>query len=488
MNRLYPIFLKVNGRRVLVVGGGNVAEQKLRSLLDCGADVTVISPSFTPWMEAHSVSSGVSLKRRKYTDGDAAGYTVVIAATDDPAVQKQVYSEASALNVPVNVADEPDLCTFYLGSVFSKGDLKVAVSTNGLSPTAGKIIRDRIADEFGTGYPETIEKIGRLRPGIREMFPDYESRKRAQEQYVKSKLHRTGRMIKRGSDGRERKIGARNLSMKSLKDNRGVTGKVFLVGAGPGDPDLITVKGLRMLRSAEVVLYDALVSQELLREVISAAELIYVGKRARTHCMKQEEINGILIRKAREGKIVVRLKCGDPFVFGRGGEEVEALQRAGIEAEVVPGITAGTGIPTSKGIPLTHRKEASSVLFVTGHEDPLKARECVDWASAARADTIVIYMGTKNLGPISEKLISNGVPWLRPAAVIFGGTTDEEKLVMGTVGDISEKAGRIETDLPGIVVIGETVMSLSANSVRCKSSSPNIPGQERNNFLEQLFM
>lgn len=488
MNRLYPVFLKVNGRRVLVVGGGDVAEQKIRSLLDCGADVTVISPSFTPWMEACSVSSGVFLKRRKYSAGDVAGYTIVIAATDDPTVQRQVYSEASSLDIPVNVADEPELCTFYLGSVFTKGDLKVAVSTNGLSPTAGKIIRDRIAGEFGTGYPETIEKIGRLRSSIKETFPDYESRKRVHERYVNGEFHGIAGMKKPASDGRARKIYSRNLEIEKLKEETGILGKVFLVGAGPGDPELITVKGLRLLRSAEVVLYDALVGEELLSEVSSTTELIFVGKRAGARCTKQEEINSILVWKAREGKRVVRLKCGDPFVFGRGGEEVDALRDAGIEVEVVPGITAGTGVPTSIGIPLTHRKEASAVLFVTGHEDPLKEREYVDWASAARADTVVIYMGTKNLGNISAKLISHGVPELRPAAVIFGGTTDEEKVIVGTVSDISEKAGEIETDLPGLVVIGETVRSLSCNSFRRRSSSPEISGQERNCFVEQLFV
>ncbi len=488
MNRLYPVFLKVDGRRALVVGGGNVAEQKIRTLLDCGAEVTVISPALTPWIEECSVSSKVVLVRRKYAAGDVAGYAIALAATDDPAVQTQVYSEASALNVPVNVADKPELCTFYLGSVFAKGDLKVAVSTNGLSPTAGKMIRNRIANEFATGYPEAIEKIGRLRSGIKETFPDYESRKRMHEQYFNGELQRIGAVTKTGSDERGRKIESGISPTESLKDETGVAGKVFLVGAGPGDPDLITVKGLRILRSAEVVLYDALVCEALLRGESLTAELIYVGKRSGTRCMKQEEINGILIRKAREGRTVVRLKCGDPFVFGRGREEVDALQRAGIEAEVVPGITAGTGVPTSIGIPLTHRKEASTVLFVTGHEDPLKERERVDWASAARADTLVIYMGTKNLGNVSGKLISNGVPRLRPAAVIFGGTTDDEKVITGTVGDISEKAGEIGTDLPGLVVIGETVRSLEGSASRRKSRPPKNSGQERNHFVEQLFV
>ena len=488
MNRLYPMFMKICGQPVLVVGGGNVGEQKIRSLLECSARVTVISPTVTPWIEARSISSEVLLERREYAAGDAAGYVLVIAATNDLAAQKQIYSDATSLNIPVNVADEPELCTFYLGSVFQKGNLKVAVSTNGLSPTMGKIIRDRIAREFGIKYPELIDSAGRLRSGIREAFPDYETRKMVQEQYVASELQRIEKYDETGDEHQEVKVGNRIPENEEFKIEARVSGKVFLVGAGPGDPELISVKGLRILRSADVVLYDALVCDALLSEASHDAEVLYVGKRAGYSCMKQEEINGILIRKAREGKRVVRLKCGDPFVFGRGGEESDVLQRAGIEVEIVPGITAGTGVPASIGIPLTHRKNASSVLFVTGHEAPLKGQERVDWASAAHADTIVIYMGTRNLHHISEQLTSHGVPDFKPAAVIFGGTTDNEKVVTGTLGNISDRASEIETDLPGLIVIGETVKFLSTGIVRHTSTPQGISAQERISYVEQLFV
>ena len=480
MNSLYPAFLKLTDKRALVVGGGNVAEEKIKSLLGCGADVVVIAPQVTPLIAGFSSKREILLIRREYRYGDMDGCSIVIGATDDPVVQEEIYAEACERRMPVNVVDKPELCSFYLGSVFREGELKVAVSTNGKSPTVGKIIRDKIAAEFSGNYPSVIERMGRIRDDVRRSFSDYESRKKILEQYVKDEL----RMVEGETAGKKQNFMTIDQAETEGQAEGESEGKVFLVGAGPGDPELITLKGLRILRSAGVVLYDALVSAEVLAEAPVDSEKIYVGKRAGAHCMKQEEINRLLVEKASQGKRIVRLKGGDPFIFGRGGEEVEALREAGIEAEVVPGITAGIGVPTMLGLPLTHRREASSVLFLTGHEDPSKHAGHADWESASRVDTVVIYMGTRNLVPTVERLLANGVPSSRPVAVIFGGTTRHEKVFVGTLDDICERAAEMPSGLPGLIVVGETVRSLAGNASTFSPERVSVFGEERVSYAE----
>ncbi|MGO9482514.1 MAG: siroheme synthase CysG [Candidatus Kryptoniota bacterium] len=475
MNRLYPIFLKIENRPVLIIGGGKAAEQKIKGLLEANAEVSVIAPEITSWLEELASEKKIHLERRQYKHGDVDGFILVVGATNDRDVQEKMFDEAQAKGTPVNIVDVPELCTFYLSSVFQEGDLKVAVSTNGKSPTLGKIIRDKIMDEFSKGYPELLQRLGEIRPDVRSTFPDFENRKRLHEQIVRSELKR----LKIGA--RMPDSGVRN-PVPSFREPSQV-GKVFLVGAGPGDPELITVKGLRILRSAEVVLYDALVNEELLEEVPESAENIFVGKRARIesatplqqNCVRQEKINELLIAKAQERKRVVRLKGGDPFIFGRGAEELEALHDAGIEVEVVPGITAGIGVPTSLGIPLTHRKESSSVMFVTGHKDSAKDEESLDWENLSRADTVVIYMGVKRLSSIIDGALRNGVPSSRPVAVIFGGTSAEEKVITGKLGNIEDVIKDIATDLPGLIVIGDVVGFFGGH--KCPRSVDNNPDE-----------
>jgi len=439
MNTLYPIFLKLENQPVLIVGGGTVAEQKLNSLLGTGAGISVISPEVTESMATLLERHGFPLLRRKYQTGDAEGFSLVIGATNDRAAQEEIYRDARSKSIPVNIVDVPDLCTFYLSSVFHKGDLKIAVSTNGKSPTLGKFIRDKIRDEFAEGYSELLDTLGDIRPHVHASFPDYEKRKDVLKQIVRTELTRV----------RDRRI---------LPEPSGTkAGRVFLIGAGPGDPELITVKGLRILSSADVLIHDSLVSDQLVERAPRKAEKIYVGKRAGLHCMNQRDINDLLIRKARQGGTVVRLKGGDPFVFGRGAEEVEALRKAGILVEIVPGITAGTGVPASIGIPLTNRKMSSSVVFATGHEDPEKGGERIDWKNLSSADTIVVYMGIRRIGSLVGQWLSNGLPPSKPVAVILAGTLPEEIIITGTLETIVGLVNEHNGDLPGLIVVGETV-------------------------------
>jgi uroporphyrin-III C-methyltransferase / precorrin-2 dehydrogenase / sirohydrochlorin ferrochelatase len=441
MNSLLPVFLNLRRRPVLVVGGGSVALQKIRVLLDAGADVTVIAPAISANIESLAVAGKVAVHRRDFRAGDVEHFSAVIGATDDPAVQRRIADDARSVNIPVNIVDTPELCTFYFSSVFQKGDLTIAVSTNGKSPTLGKIIRDAIAEEYSEGYPEILESVGDLRADVIRTIPDVESRKKLFEQMVRSELER------------------RSLSpgVKHVRDGSAARGKVYLVGAGPGDPDLITVRGLRILRDADVVLHDALVSSELLSHVPASAETVDVGKRGGVPSARQQEINELMIRGARAGKSVVRLKAGDPFVFGRGGEELEALRDAGIEPEIVPGITAGTGVPSSLGIPLTHRTMSSSVVFLTGHEDPAKSGERIDWEHIASIDTIVVYMGVRNLPAIVSRLLRHGVSPRKPVAVVFDGTLPAQTVITGTLEEIEKQAGDNPTDGPGLIIIGDVV-------------------------------
>ena len=453
MNALYPIFLKLEHKPVLVVGGGKISEQKVRGLLDVNAHVTVISPSLTGYLHSLSVEGKIIVHRREYQKGDAEGFVLVFAATNNSDVHKEIYHDAASRNIPVNVVDVPDLCNFYLASIFQNGDLKVAVSTNGKSPTLGKIIRDRIAAEFGKGYPELLDTLGEIRPYVHSAFGESEKRKEVFEKIVADELkkHTVENVILSV---------AKNSEYEKNKFNSQRSGKVILVGAGPGDPDLISVKGLRAIQSADVIAYDALISPDLLSSAKQNCEKIFVGKRSKSHCVLQEQINAILIAKAKEGTVVVRLKGGDPFVFGRGGEELLALREEGIETVIIPGITSGIGIASSLGIPLTHRGTASNVVFVTGSEISDKDNT-VDWQSISAIDTIVVYMGIKKLPEIVIKLSQSGRNIETPVSVIFGGTTKEQIVVEGTLSTIVENVRTMTTDLPGIVIIGDVVNALN---------------------------
>jgi len=459
MNTLYPIFLKLERKPVLVVGGGKVAEQKVKGLLKVSANITVIAPRTTEWINLLAADKKITLLKRKYSENDVKGFFLVFAATNSPEVHQKIFYDAAKWDIPVNVVDVPELCNFYLASLFQNGDLKIAVSTNGKSPTLGKIIRDRIAAEFGKGYPELLDTLGEIRPDVHSAYTDPDKRKEVLEKIVDDELRKFYLKNAENNNHEIRNPKSEILNTKAI-DSTATKGKVFLVGAGPGDPELISVKGLRAIQNADVIAYDALISPALLDSAKSGCEKIFVGKRADGHYASQSEINSILTVKAKEGKLVVRLKGGDPFVFGRGGEELRTLREEGIEVEIIPGITAGTGIPSALGIPLTSRNVSSSVVFVTGNETPDK-KERIDWKSIAAIDTIVVYMGIKNLRNVVASLIESGKPVQTPAAVIFSGTTTEELVISGTLETIAGETEQVRPDGPGIIIIGEVVRFLN---------------------------
>ena len=434
MTRL-PIFLDLHDQPAVVIGGGEVAERKAAALLRTGARVTVVSPAATPAIEGWAAAGQVRLQRRPYRPGDLRGARLAYAATDDPAVNQAVRREAEAERVWLNVADQPSLCDFITPALVQQGELTVAISTDGASPALARRIREELEKCFGPDYAMALERLGALRERCRA-----EGRSPAEER------------------GRFQRIVDGLLPGDGPGAPAQGRGKVFLVGAGPGDPELLTLKGVRCLEAADVVVYDALVDERLLRLCPPRARRIYAGKRDGRHSRPQEEINDILIGEARSGRTVVRLKGGDPFIFGRGGEEAQALAQAGISYEVVPGVSAGIAVPAYAGVPLTHRDFTPEVTFLTGHERAGRAEPAVEWHRHARGSaTLVIFMGLHNLRWIAAALMEHGRDPRCPVAVIQEGSTERQATVVGVLADIADRVEAAGLAPPAIIVVGEVV-------------------------------
>ncbi len=445
-----PIFYKINNRRCVVIGGGEVATRKVTMLLKAEADVTVISPEI-----CHELQELADAKKIKYVKADFAesqlqGACLVIAATDDEAVNEAVSVAAKAQNIPVNVVDAPALCTFTMGSIIDRSPVIIAVSSEGNAPVLARYIRTKIETMLPASYGRIAAIAGEFREQVKERFATTQARRIFWEQVLQ------GPVVERVLAGQEQ--AARDL-LKDLIENADNTknqGEVFLVGGGPGDPDLLTFRALRLMQMCDVCVYDKLVSPEVMELVRRDAELIFVGKSRDQHTMPQEEINELLATLALQGKRVLRLKGGDPFIFGRGGEEIETLMARGVPFQVVPGITAANGVSSYAGIPLTHRDYAQACLFITGHHKDGSID--MDWVAMSRPNqTVVIYMGLVGLKEICEKLIAYGVSASMPAAVVQQGTTQKQKVVAATLADLAEKVNAAEMKPPCLTIIGEVV-------------------------------
>jgi len=441
----YPISLDMSNRPCLVIGGGAVAARKAEALLDVGALVTVISPKLTEQLSSRVGKGKIDHIAREYQNGDLDGYAIVFVATDNNDVNKAVAQEGRSRRIWVNAADDPENCDFILPSVLRRGDLTVAVGTGGASPALAKVIREDLEGYITEDYTLLTRITGEVR---RELMEN--SQAPSADAWRKALNDEFRQLIRKG-----REHDARDYLRDRLYPSAVQSGKVYLVGAGPGDPKLLTVRALELLRMAEVVVYDRLVNPVVLAEVPPGASRVFVGKDTGHHPIPQEEINSILINFARQGRHVIRLKGGDPFVFGRGGEEAEVLAKAGISFEIVPGVTSAVAVPAYAGIPLTYRKVSSSFAVITGHE-ALKSVPSVDWESLATAvDTLVIVMGLTNLPAIVTKLVAHGRLPETPIALIRWGTTDKQETVTGTLADIVEKASLLKP--PVLAVIGDVV-------------------------------
>jgi len=453
MTTFYPVFLDLRGRRAVVIGSGAVAEQKVHGLIAAGAHVTLVSPETTPPLADLARRGAIELRRRPYRPGDLAGAWLAIAASDDRAVNEAAWAEAERVGVPLNAVDDLEHCSFIAPAIHREGDITVAVSTGGKSPALAVRLRQRIARLVGRAEARLCALLGELRPELAGRVPDARARTTLWYEIVDSDVID---YVRRGDvEGARRRIeellGPHPLSPSPF----GRGGTVYLVGAGPGDPGLITARGLELLQSAEVVVYDRLVSPALVAAAPASAERVFVGKHPHETGTRQQDINALLVDRARRGRTVVRLKGGDPFVFGRGAEECEALRAAGVPFQVIPGVTSATAVPAAAGIPVTHRGVASAFAVVAGRE--CDGRSDLDWEALARMPTLVVLMGLSALPEIVARLRAQGMAPDTPAAVIASGTLPEQRSVVGTLDDIADLVARAGLEPPATVVIGEVV-------------------------------
>ncbi len=447
-----PIFLDLKRRNVLVVGGGEIAARKIDLVLRAGARVNVAALELCPALERLAGEGRILHVEQPYDEQLLLqGITLVIAATDDAEVNRQVSEDAQALGLPVNVVDQPELCTFILPSIIDRSPVVVAVSTGGASPVLGRILRARLESLIPASYGRLAALARRFREPVKRRFATISQRRRFWERMLGGEV---AELIVSGREEAAEQALERALEATEERDVSG--GEVYLVGAGPGDPDLLTFRALRLMQQADVVLYDRLVSEPILDLVRREAERIYVGKRRDHHAMRQEEINRLMIELARAGKRVLRLKGGDPFIFGRGGEEIAGLADERIPFQVVPAVTAAAGCASYAGIPLTHRDHAQAVMFVTGQ---LKDGSVdLPWPALAQPrQTVVVYMGLAGLPIICRKLIEHGVSPRMPAAVVQQGTLPQQRVYRGDLESLPAIVEANEVRAPTLLIIGEVV-------------------------------
>ena len=445
-----PIFFNIAQRPCVVIGGGEVATRKVMMLRKAQGAVTVIAPELNHELQALVANGEIQTLAASFSAEQLTGACLVIAATDDAVVNEAVSVAARRLNIPVNVVDAPALCTFTMGSIIDRSPVVIAVSSAGNAPVLARHIRSKIETMLPAAYGRIAAIAGEFRDQVKHKFSTTQLRRRFWEDVL------NGPLVERVLSGQEQ--AARDLLSELLAKSESTPshGEVYLVGGGPGDPDLLTFRALRLMQQCDVCVYDKLVSKEVMELVRRDAELIYVGKSRDQHTLPQEEINLLLARLALEGKRVLRLKGGDPFIFGRGGEEIETLMQHGIPFEVVPGITAANGVSSYAGIPLTHRDYAQACLFITGH---LKDGSIdLDWQAMARPrQTVVIYMGLVGLEQICTQLIAHGVSPEMPAAVIQQGTTHKQRVVESTLASLAHDVAAAGLKPPSLTIIGEVV-------------------------------
>ncbi|CAH0650775.1 siroheme synthase CysG [Pseudomonas sp. Nvir] len=443
-----PLFHKLQGGRVLVVGGGEIALRKARLLADAGSVLRVVAPDVDGQLAALAREGGGEVLVG-YQAADLVGCRLVIAATDDPGLNAQVSADAQAVSLPVNVVDAPALCTVIFPAIVDRSPLVIAVSSGGDAPVLARLIRAKLEAWIPAAYGELAGLAARFRHKVKSLYPDVNQRRGFWETVFQGPIAER-QLAGQGAEA-ERLLQA---MVEGAPVQQG--GEVYLVGAGPGDPDLLTFRALRLMQQADVVLYDRLVAPAIIDMCRRDAERIYVGKRRADHAVPQDQINRLLVDLAQQGKRVLRLKGGDPFIFGRGGEEIEELAEHGIPFQVVPGITAASGCSAYGGIPLTHRDHAQSVRFVTGH---LKdGTSNLPWNDlVAPSQTLVFYMGLVGLPTICAELIRHGRAASTPAALVQQGTTRNQRVFTGTLADLPELVAQHEVHAPTLVIVGEVV-------------------------------
>jgi len=445
-----PVFLDVKEKQCLLVGGGEVALRKARLLLRAGASLKVVAESIGDELTQLLESGPHSSRKGQFDEADLNGVVLVVAATDNDEVNRQVSEQAKSLNIPVNVVDQPALCTMIFPAVVDRSPVVVGISSSGSSPVLARKIKEQLEVQLPGAMGQLANLLSQYRQTAKEQIKSFDTRVRFWETVLDSdcpELVYSGQLER-----------ARNRIEELLENSSSEThrGEVYLVGAGPGDPDLLTLKALRLMQKTDVVLYDRLVSESILNKVRLDAERFYVGKERSTHQVPQDRINELLVEQALQGKRVLRLKGGDPFIFARGGEEMASLIEQDIPFQVVPGITAALGCASYAGIPLTHRDHAHSVQFLTGHFK--SQEEEPEWQTlTGKGQTLVFYMGLMNLSTICERLIEHGLSSNKPAALIQKGTTAEHRVITANLQSLPRLVERSGVRAPTLLIIGDVV-------------------------------
>jgi uroporphyrin-III C-methyltransferase/precorrin-2 dehydrogenase/sirohydrochlorin ferrochelatase len=464
---LFPAFLKLDGRRCLVVGAGRVAESKIESLVRCGASVRVVAPEATAAVREAARTGRISWEPRAYQPTDLADAFLVVAATSSPELHREIFAQARQAGVLCNAVDEPERCDFYYPAVVRRGPLQIAVSTSGRAPMLAQKIRQELEQQFGPEYGPWTEEIGRARDALlasalspeerlarlQELCSERSGKPLAPKQTVVARLFRGGDFV---SDETAPRLKTRATG----RTPEGASGKVYFLGAGPGDPELLTRKAWKVLESADVVLHDALVPQEVVGLARAGAEIVDVGKRCGKKSITQDEIHAQLIAHARAGRSVVRLQGGDPLVFGRAGEEMAALRGAGIEFEIVPGVTAASAAAAAAQVSLTNRRLASKLIFLSAHG--CKGKFVADWKSVAAPDaTLAIYMPGGQYEQIARELLEAGLAGSTSCVIVSQASTPQQlvlRLDLASLADLPEPAA------PALLLVGEVTREEAAEA------------------------
>ncbi|WP_018982895.1 siroheme synthase CysG [Salinimonas chungwhensis] len=449
--RYFPVFLDTQSLHCLIVGAGEVAARKLELILKSEAKVTVVAPYICNTVAAYADHPQVTLLNRRFEKEDLVTADIAFVATDDEALNADIRKLGEEYNVLVNVVDNTPLCQFITPSIIDRSPITIAMSSGGVAPVLLRYLRQKLESVI----PANISLLGRFsekfRDKVKHTLNGVTARRYFWEDVFDGDI---AELVEKGqADKAEAKF---EQALSAAAQDNQITGQVYLVGAGPGDPDLLTFRALRLMQKADVVIYDRLVSAPILELVRRDAEKIYVGKQKSHHSMPQDQINELMVSEAKKGNRVVRLKGGDPFIFGRGGEEIQVLLEHGVEFQVVPGITAASGAASYAGIPLTHRDHAQSVTFTTGH---LKNGTVdLDWSAlASQHRTLVFYMGLTGLPIICKKLIEHGMRPDTPIGLVQQATLPEQRVLTGTLADISDNPATATMQPPTLIIVGSVV-------------------------------
>ncbi|RLA35444.1 MAG: uroporphyrinogen-III C-methyltransferase [Gammaproteobacteria bacterium] len=448
-----PVFLNVKGQRALVVGNGTLAARKADLLLRAGCDLTVVAPEPNGDLAHLLQQEKVRHKTGRLGADDLDDCVIAFGASVDDAINQELYDLAKAARIPVNVSDNPTLCDFVMPALVDRSPLLIAIGSGGTTPLLTRMLKARFETSIPASYGRLAEFAGEYRDQVKESLPDMTRRRRFWETMIDGPI---AEHLFSGQESEATALMESLLAEAATDGDKPPRGEVYLVGTGPGDPDLLTFRALRLMQQADVVLYDRLIGDGILNLVRRDAERLYVGKMKEDHSVPQEEISEMLIRLAQEGKRVLRLKGGDPFIFGRGGEEISSLADNGIAFQVIPGITAANGCAAYAGIPLTHRDHAQGYIVVTGHEKDGELN--LNWESLIQPrQTVVVYMGLTSLGTIIDGFVSNGADSATEAAVIENGTRKGQRVIVGTLDSLREKCAAADIRSPALIIIGSVV-------------------------------